>query len=636
MKGVKATLISFIASLIVIVPVAAGAGSKAPFRAPTLTGPHPAEASRPWVPGEVLVRFRPGIERAQGLSLHSANDARVVDRIPSSNTDLVELPKGTTVLEAVASYGRSPRIAIVEPNLIREPFEFIPNDRRFDDLWGLHNTGQRHPLADHHRLEVAGTPDADIDAAEAWDVQRGSPETVAAIIDTGVQLGHPDLAPNLWTNPDEIPGNGIDDDDNGYIDDVHGWDFKNNDPNPNDWLGHGTHVAGTVAAAADNSVGVAGVCPNCRIMAITLGRFTLHEELQALDYARREGADIMNASWGGWAWSRLERRAFAAMGRDGILAVMAAHNFNWDNDVPRIFGRRGKLWGFARNYPSSYGLKNIIAVAATQHDDRYAYSTGCARRLPRWQCTFTNWGAESVDVAAPGVDVVSTVPRGRYAAFSGTSMAAPHVAGVAALVKSEHPAWGPVKLKNAIMNSVDLPSSLDTHRPFRGAPLAGPFTVTNGRVNALAALTGDTSSATPEANGAVAGATWIHRRARATISWPADPTDLFKRRLEKGRRYKVNLSVPRGQDFRLFVWRPGIKEPWQIEAGCIGSRFRWEGARCKLAGWSDRREPGKDEVVRFRTRRGGVHYFLVNPWIGSGGNYTLTVQRDRSRPAPKP
>jgi subtilisin family serine protease len=325
-----------------------------------------------------------------------------------------------------------------------------PNDPRFTsgDLWGLHNTGQ-----------AGGTADADIDAPEAWDISTGSSAVVVAVIDTGTQIDHPDLKDNIWTNPGETPGDGIDNDANGFIDDVNGWDFFNDDASvydgPDD--DHGTHCAGTIAGRGNNGTGVVGVSWNTKIMPLKfLGPTggSTSDSIAAVNYAtmmksRGVNIPITNNSWGGGAASAALKTAIEAGGNAGILFVASAGNSGSNNDaVPR--------------YPSSYDSAAIVAVAATDRRDGLA--------------GFSCYGANNVDLGAPGVDIVSTVPTDTYASKSGTSMAAPHVSGVAALAVSVDPTLTVSQLKQALLASVDkIPS------------LTGK-TVTGGRLNARKTL----------------------------------------------------------------------------------------------------------------------------------------------------
>jgi subtilisin family serine protease len=634
-SGIVLALAALVASLMAV-PVGADTTPEVAARQ-AVNRSAPGDEVR-WAPGELLVRIRPTAARAAERDLHAGLGARVIDRVPGLGVDHVRLPGNVSVRKGLRLYSADPAVAVVEPNYFRRPLEHIPNDELFGAQWGLRNSGQLHPVT-FWGTEASGTAGADISVTGAWDIQRGSPETIIAVLDDGVDIEHPDLAANIWTNPDEIPNNNVDDDDNGYIDDVHGWDFAHNDNTVDDVthpgfesVVHGTHVAGIAAAAFDNDAGIAGVCPRCTIMPLKTD-FTLAQLLEALDYARRMGADIVNGSYGGFPWSRFEYAAFRALGRADVLAVLAAGNDGSDNDVPRISRTRGKVGSFNRMYPASYGLPHIVSVAASDHHDEYASSTWCEQNgIPEWRCLFTNWGAESVDLAAPGTDVLSTVPDSpAYKPLDGTSMATPHVAGVAGLVKSQHPDYGALEIKNALMNSVDHPPGLEILERFRSGPQLGSFTRTNGRLNALKALDGDTREATEPTDGTIEGAGWIDHTRRGSIAWPEDPMDIFKKRLANA-RYRARLEVPAGGDYRLFVWAPGVKEIWQVEGGCYAFMpepwYAQDG--CKLIGWSDHRERGRDEVVKFRARRSGVHYFLVNPWLRSRGNYELNIVGVRS------
>ncbi len=580
-----------------------------------------------WVPGEVLVRFREGVGRTRARALHAALGARVLRRIPLLRVDVVRLPDGMSVPAAISRYVADPAVEVAEPNFRLHLLQAVPNDPLFPDQWGLHNTGQYFPIADPPPAEAAGTLDADIDAPEAWSVTTGSPDTVIAVIDSGIDLTHPDLTPSLWVNTDEIPGNGLDDDLNGYPDDVNGWDFEDNDPAPQDLDGHGTHVAGIIAAAANNGVGGAGVCPGCRVMALR-SALDLEGEMAAIAYAIDNGADVINMSFGNGYFSLLERVAIAVAGESGILVVVAAGNelsvsdrLVADNDMALSIDIDGDgALDCCPEYPASYDLPNIISVAASNAADQYGYSTGCAleagRILPG--CSFTNVGHESVDLAAPGVDVLSTYPPGTYDVLDGTSMAAPYVAGVAGLVKSAHPTYGPLEIKNAILNSVDRPDPLrDWWDEDLRRIIPGSFTLTDGRVNALRALSASPANLIPRSDGNIAGARRMRAVVRGTVAWPEDVNDVYRKRLVRGVAYGVLLDVPRGKDFDLYVWKPRTLEIWQC----------WspgpEGTPCQLAK-SGTKGTGKDEIFVFRPRKTGIYYFHVSSWF-SRGRYTLVV-----------
>ena len=606
-------------------------------RASALVKPDLLASRGEWVPGEVLVRMPPRLARRAPSTRTAAlglPGARIAASIPAFGVQLVKLSEGMRVGSALEKL--SARGVYAEPNKLIFSSQVIPPDERFGDLWGLHNTGQAHPVADPPPSTARGERDSDIDVVEAWDKGRGSPKTVIAVLDAGVDVSHPDLDQSLWVNND--PPGGGDDDNNGYKNDVNGWNF----PGDNGTLvssdsriigyDHGTHVAGTIAAEINNLPGegdVVGVCPRCSVMVLRFLKAidsdgdgsadvmagTLKNLLEALAYARSEGADIVNASFGSRQYSPLERAAFKKLGRSGVLAVAAAGNDSLDNDL---------FTGGSPTYPASYTLRNIVSVAATNHRDHLAYYTGCAIKLARYRCAFTNWGRTSVDLAAPGVDVLSTTPLvGKpYKTFNGTSMAAPHVAGVAGLVKSSHPSWGARAIKNALLNSADRPGDGRLRKlwAFPGGARRGSFTVTNGRVNAAAARSGSTKGATPRHDGGIEGARGIRRRASGRVEWPSDVNDVYRKRLVKGRRYAVSLDGPRGTDLDLWVWKPKTKEVWQLEAGC----FRRRGS-CRLLRAAA--EPDKsDATVFFHAKKSAVHYFHASAWVTNRGRYTLTVK----------
>jgi len=558
-----------------------------------------------FVPGEVIVEFRRRLSREARDRIASSVDGQVRHLIPRLNLQMVTLTSWEDPLAASKRLSGSPGVIAAEPNWIHEPLEVIPNDPAFADQWGLSNTGQAHTIADPPPDSTQGLVDADADVSDAWSFTQGSPDTVIAIIDSGVDLSHPDLLPNLWSNPDEIAANGIDDDGNGYVDDIVGYDVLGKDPSPqDDTVGHGSHVAGIAAAAASNGIGGAGACPACKLMILRAGgaRFRLAAELEAIVYAVENGADIINMSLGGPVWSQLEREALAWAGKNGVLVVAAAGNEARDND--QLYYLQGGE-PFAPNYPASYDLPNIISVAASNDLDQYGYESGCALRGGRARCSFTNWGRTSVDLAAPGVDIVSTFLSGGYATFNGTSMSAPFVSGVAGLVLSVHPSYTPLQVRNAILNSVDHPQDL-----------AGGFTVTSGRLNAQATLTGSTSNATPRTDGTIAGAVAINFRKDGSLSFPTDINDIYKKRLRAGKRYAVLLDVPRRADYDVYVWKPGAADTWPID-------YRCGGFSCLLqsAGTTGR---GKDERLEFTARKTGTYYFHVTLFSGRG-RYRLLV-----------
>jgi subtilisin family serine protease len=585
-----------------------------------------AKARGEYVPGQVILGFRRQASRADFARVHGRVPAHVTKRFGNLRMEVVKLGKGVSVQQAIRRYERDPSVAFAEPNYVRHVNADLTND-----LWGLNNTGQPHPVANGGGTTV-GASGADINVPEAWATTKGSAQTVIAVIDTGVDVTHPDLASQLWTNPDD-PANGVDDDGNGKVDDVNGWDFANNNAtllSPNHWEGwdHGTHVSGTIAGNDDND-GVVGVCPGCKIMVLKIardsdGQLVASAEIAALAYAKAHGVKIANMSFGGAGWTNSEREAIRM---SELLAVVSAGNDALDNDMFLNADRDsdGTFDTFSPLYPASFTLGNVLAVGAMNDHNENGYSTDCYLNFiaSKPECAFTNWGHDSVDLAAPGVDIESSVP-GSYATYEGTSMAAPHVAGTAGLVLSQHPAYTVAQLKNAIMRSVDKPTNLRTlYIPsyVAGRPLkkTGAFSRTTGRVNANRALTAGTSNATPLTDGNINGAKSLSGSSvTGRVSWPGDINDVKKKKLRKGHVYRITLVVPSGKDYDLYVWKPGTKEIWQIPNGTNFGR---------LAGASTRPRNGADEVTTFKAGSTGMYYIHVSAWLFKSGSYKLTVKK---------
>ena len=333
-------------------------------------------AETAFVPGELLVKYKTH-SRTSASAFYKTNwNISTIQSFKSIGCQHVKLPQGMTVEQAVDMYRNDPDVEYAEPNYIYHA-TLTPNDSSFLQLWGLNNTGQN----------VNGTPgtsDADIDAIEAWDIVTGSNTVVIAVVDSGVKYDHVDLAGNIWINSAENTGTpGIDDDGNGYVDDIRGWDFVDNDNDPMDYNGHGTHVAGTIAAVGDNGIGVTGVCWTAKIMPIrgldAAGSGWTSNFILAIEYANANGAHVINNSWGGGGYSTPLK---AAIDASSAVVVCAAGNSNVNNDT-------------TPHYPSSYTSTNIISVAATDQNDNRA--------------SFSNYGATSVDVGAPGTNILSTV-----------------------------------------------------------------------------------------------------------------------------------------------------------------------------------------------------------------------------------
>ncbi len=391
----------------------------------------------------IILRFNASVNnstRQQVLRSAGCSEAKRYRLVPGLT--LVNVQPGTSTDTALINLRNNSAVLYAEANTIVSAAA-IPNDPRFSALYGLNNNAQ-----------TGGTDDADIDAPEAWDTQTGT-NIIIAVIDSGLDYNHEDIVGNVWSNPGEIANNRIDDDNNGYIDDIRGWDFANNDNNPFDDNDHGTHVSGTIAAVGNNGIGVTGVNWTAQIMPLKFlnarGSGSIADAISALDYAVMMGARISNNSWGGGAFSQAMFDAIAAAQNSGHLFVAAAGNDGINTDVTPA-------------YPASYNLNNIISVAATDDDDALA--------------SFSNFGRNTVDLAAPGVSILSTTPGNTYSSFSGTSMATPHVAGAAALVLAEDPTLNVVALKAALLDSVNLITALTG------------ISVTGGRLNASNALAG--------------------------------------------------------------------------------------------------------------------------------------------------
>ena len=414
------------------------------------------------VPGEFIVNFRdvPGVRAADTVqSMRPQLEALGLSIIRSYRASPAVLVK-TLAAEGSATFAwtlkalrSDPRVKSVEANAILRTLA-APNDDRFGEQYPLQNLGQ-----------TGGTSGADIGAIEAWNITTGSRDVVVGIIDTGIDHTHPDLVDNIWKNPGEtgLDANGrdkatnsVDDDGNGYVDDVKGWDFANNDNNPMDDQGHGTHTSGTIGASGNNRVGITGVNWQVSLVGIKFlgsdGSGTLDGAIQSIEYATGLGVKLTSNSWGGGGYSDAMASAIREAGEKGILFVAAAGNEANDNDA-------------APTYPATYGFDNIIAVAATNHSDAMAY--------------FSNYGKKTVHVAAPGVDVLSTVPGGKYEQLSGTSMACPHVSGAAALIWSVFPQLDYRLIKTRLINNVTQLDAL------------GSRTAAAGRLSLPAALERD-------------------------------------------------------------------------------------------------------------------------------------------------
>jgi serine protease len=420
-------------------------------------------------PGRILVRFKRDASAAAQTALHDQLGTRTVHTykfVP--NLQVVALPEKMTVERALSYYKRNPDVLYAEPNYIYTLDATTPNDPLFNDLFGLNNTGQ-----------TGGLNDADIDAPEAWDISQGSNDVVVAVIDTGIDYTHPDLNANTFVNLTEFEGTpGVDDDANGFIDDLHGVNVIEGTGDPLDDNAHGTHVSGTIAAAGNNGFGVVGVNWQAKLIGCKFldagGGGTLEGAIACMDYLLEMKTRAVNPvnivasnnSWGGGGFTQALLDAIEAHNAAGMLFIAAAGNDSSDNDQ-------------FPHFPSSYESTNVIAVAATNHFDDMAF--------------FSSFGANSVDVGAPGEDILSSVPGGDFAVFSGTSMATPHTAGLAALLKAANPARTAAQIKNLILTGGDPIAAMDgTTLTGRRINALGSLNCTNRLLNNRFAPAGDT------------------------------------------------------------------------------------------------------------------------------------------------
>lgn len=423
--------------------------------------PRPVNEREP----EVLVKFKPNVTLAEIRKIAAKNNDAVEDNI--------EMVKGLVAIDdldnkdvgkVAEQYGQMKDfVEYAEPNYeirLDEPAESaspkylvsrnptapnMPNDPMFGDQWALNNAGQN-----------GGKQNADISALSAWAKTKGSEKVVVAVLDSGVDYTHTDLAANIWTRPDSIPA--YEDEELNSVNDLHGYNSDENSGDPMDDNGHGTHCAGVIGAEGDNNEGIAGINWNVQIMPLKfLGRGgfgSTKNAIEAINYAvdrKRAGVNVrvISASWGSYSYSKALEDAIRAAGEEGILFVAAAGNSSTDNDKKP-------------HYPASYNLPNVISVAATDASDNLA--------------SFSCYGATSVHIAAPGKDILSTWLKNGYREASGTSMATPQVSGVAALILATSPNMKIEKLRERLLNSVDKIDSLDGK------------VETSGRLNAAKAL----------------------------------------------------------------------------------------------------------------------------------------------------
>ena len=434
-----------------------------------------------YVPGEFIIKFKE--KPISTLSLDIMNEQyqvysteKIFRNKESTILDNIyryKVPTSSDILAIVEEYSILENVLYAEPNY-KINILSIPNDEFFPLQWGLDNTGQDIFNG------ISGISGADIGAIEAWDIETGDEDIKIAIIDTGVDYNHPDLVDNIWINEDEIPDNGIDDDSNGYIDDVHGFDVGDNDSDPIDFMGHGTHCAGIAAGVDNNGIGITGVTWNCKIMPVNVFKDTLQystniEFSAGVIYAADNDADVISMSMG---WDRdypLMKEAMDYAYNLGCVLVAAAGN----NNESEIF------------YPAGY--ENVIAVTAINQNNTRCSPDDWGYSGPSWnQQPLGSQYGYWCDVAAPGNLVYSTMPTYHvtlndennhgtgqnftmnYEFFGGTSMACPHVAGLAALLLSQDPTLTNDEIRKIIRANVD---------PYDSDEYIG-----TGRINAYKAL----------------------------------------------------------------------------------------------------------------------------------------------------
>ena len=393
-----------------------------------------------FAPGQLLIRFLPTVSPGRADEILAERGAAQIRSVAALDVRVLRLPPGLSVERAMEIFSRIPEVEFAEPNYILHAVGHLPE---ISGQWGLQQ----------------------IQAAAAWShLGGGGPQTLIAITDTGIDGSHTDLAGNLWANPGEIPGDGIDNDANGYIDDTWGWDFQNNDNDPFDDNLHGTLVS-SVAAAVQDSTGVAGVCPWCQLVAVKVlgadGSGFLDTVANGIVYAADNGARVVNLSLGGAGGSQTLEDAVNHAWNKGALVVAAAGNDGAD----------------ARLWPAAY--PNSMAIASTNDQD--------------FRSCFSNWGQDYISVSGPGESILGATPNQGYGTYSGTSLSTPHVSGLAGLLFSQAEADPAITRNNTDVRSLIEASANDL------GPVGLDAYFGTGRINALRAVQNNTTATTPPA-----------------------------------------------------------------------------------------------------------------------------------------
>ena len=436
------------------------------------------------VPGELIVKFKDGlvtknleafgmkIDKEVKLSyglLHvvsfdqkSQSAESLIQKL--NNQPNVEYAEPNFIYRVVRPVKETSIEDILSPYLSSSSSTYTPSDPRYSNLWGLNNTGRNEPGGSRSGIEGA-----DISAEAAWEMTKGSDAVKIAVIDTGVDYEHPDLAQNMWINQAELNGEeGVDDDGNSYVDDIYGYDFANDDADPMDGHSHGTHCAGTIGAVHNNDEGVAGVMANVKIVAVKFltdsGSGSTADAIRAIDYATTVGVDLMSNSWGGGGRSQALEDAIQRASDAGIIFTAASGNSSSNNDS-------------TPHFPSNYEVDNVISVAAHNAQEELA--------------SFSSYGRSTVHIAAPGRNILSTTKNGGYSSYSGTSMATPHISGALGLLLAQEGRMSHADMKERLMATsipvgtlrgktinggrLDAYNLLTDTRPERNAPTPGEW-----------------------------------------------------------------------------------------------------------------------------------------------------------------
>ncbi|QIZ05623.1 S8 family serine peptidase [Priestia megaterium] len=516
--------------------------------------------------GEVIVKFKNAYTTESLGALTTKLGLKTKQHLNNNNTKLLTFNANIPIENVLKTLIDSALIEYAEPNYLIKPDAVT--DPYYSELWGMKNTGQTI-------LGVKGKAGIDIGAEGAWAVTKGSSSLVIGVIDTGVDINHPDLKAQIWKNPGEIAGDKIDNDKNGYIDDVNGWDFYNKDNTVFDVADgdeHGTHVSGTIAGTA-NTTGVIGLAPNVKIMPLKFlgpdGGYT-SDAILAVNYAKAKGVKITNNSWGGGGFSQA---LYDAIKGSNSLFLAAAGNDGTNNDS-------------SPHYPSNYDLPNILSVAALDNTGNLAY--------------FSNYGAKTVDIAAPGQDILSTIPpyfgdgdyTYGYDYFSGTSMATPHVTGEAALILSKNPTFTPAVIKDTIMKQSTALSSLT------GKILTGSM----ARADKALVVQSDND---------IPGVAFPGTSVSNTVSATTDLDDVYSINLVKGQKITVTLSGATGTDFDIYLYNSA--------ATTVKSS-------ANIVAYSEKAATSS-ETFTYTAPNDGKYYLDVYAYKGAG-SYTATLKTD--------